>query len=89
MFAFGDLLRAQSENGYIGRAIRNAGEKKYMNPRNAYREIGNGILNAILDDNTKVWDLTRTIDAARKIADHSTRLAILAGIGALSGRATD
>ena len=87
-FQFMNLLHAQSRNGFIGEAIRNANRKDRTNAYDPYRRIGKGILDAINDENVQVGDIVTAIDAAHAITDYSARIAILAGIAALSGRTT-
>ena len=87
-FKFIDLLNAQSRNGFIGEAIRNANRKDRTKAYDPYRQIGRGILDAINDENVEVGDIVNAIDAAHAITDYSARIAILAGIAALSGRTT-
>ena len=81
-----NLLSIQSTNGFIEEALWNANKRDRTRAYDPYRAIGRGILYAISDENVKVGNIVTAIDAAHEIADYSARIAILAGIAALSGR---
>ena len=83
---FLDLLRIQSTNGLIEEALWNANKRDRMRAYDRYRAVGKGILDAISDEDVKMGNIVTAIDAAHKIADYSARIAILAGIAALSSR---